>query len=178
MGSQHMYRAYASYLLGRPPKCQDELDSMNLRVRGSAVQTWRTSGYGQNFYQQCAPSGHLFRAFCVAGMGSPRTNLKTIRKFPNKHRYLSISYKMLIINIWAQVKRRTPWCTRTIMPYSWWSAVSWAFGVTGKFCLKSRRFRRELRRKLLMWFKSLGLIHPWWLMQNTMISLALFYSIR
>ncbi len=80
MGSQHLYRSYAEYLLGRPPKSQDELENMNLRIRGSPTHTWITTGYDQRFIQQCIPAMALFKAFCIAGLGSEGTNMSPIRK--------------------------------------------------------------------------------------------------
>ena len=80
MGSQHLYRSYASNFLGRAPNSQEELDSMNLRIRGSVTNTWLNTGYDQSFLQQCFHYGDPYRAFCIAGLGSRSTNLKNIRK--------------------------------------------------------------------------------------------------
>jgi len=83
MGSQHMYRSYAEYLLGRPPRSQDELNRMNLRIQGSPTHTWITTGYDQRFIQQCIPAMAFFKGFCLAGLGSEQTNLSPIRRTMN-----------------------------------------------------------------------------------------------
>lgn len=81
MGSQHLYRSYAEYFLGRPPASQDELDRMNLRIQGSPTHTWIMTGYDQRFFQQCIPALAFFKGLCIAGLGSEQTNLSPVREF-------------------------------------------------------------------------------------------------
>lgn len=80
MGSTHLYRAYATYFLGRPPNSQQELDAMELRIKGSLTYSWESTGYNKShFSQQCLFEGHLFRAYCWITGGSNGTRLDIIR---------------------------------------------------------------------------------------------------
>lgn len=80
MGSKSMYRSYAEYLLGRPPKSQDEIDEMNLRISASPTMTLVTTGFSDRFMQQCVPAFSFTRVYCFAGLGSGSTNLHPVRK--------------------------------------------------------------------------------------------------
>ncbi len=54
MGSEHMYRSYASVLLGRNARSPMELQEMNLRIKvAKPPNAARTTGYSKYFLQLC-----------------------------------------------------------------------------------------------------------------------------
>jgi len=161
MGSQHLYRSYAEYFLGRPPASQEEMDQMNLRIQGSPTHTWITTGYDQRFIQQCVPALAFFKGLCLAGLGSEQTNLNPVRKWivsesqwsPRRPPLTTVTAikRSRLKFLYLQEERWTRWYGRTTKLRHFLRGASLDIRMTGSYSPCIRPWRERLWRKSSKW---------------------------